>query len=55
MLAGMRMKALGVVECEVDLEWPDIDHSSYNNDSDLIRGSLGLRDADHFALYFRFD
>ena len=55
MLAGMRMKALGVIECEVDLEWPDIDHSSYNNDSALVRGPLGLRGADHFALYFRVD
>ena len=55
MLAGMRMKALGLVNSEADLERPDIDHSSYYNDSALIRGSLGLRGADHFALYFRFD
>ena len=55
MLAVMRVKALGLVECEADLERPDIDHSSYNNDSALVRGPLGLRGADHFALYFRFD
>ena len=51
----MRIKALGIIAGAPVAAAAGLEGAADNNDNPAVRGYLGLRGADHFALYFRFD